>query len=217
MANQLEPIGREVVSLAEEAYQRISNAMLTGVFAPGTRLVMDQLAEQLDTSRTPVRDALLRLERERLIEPSGRRGYIVSAITTQDVNWIYEAREAIEGFAARRVAQIGAEAVAVFKSALDEADSAKSMEPRAAFNANLHVHRTLVEAAGNPMLVSLFDEIWQRARGMATFADYVEHAQLHRSVKEEHLPLLAALDVGPDAALDALREHIRAGQHSHLG
>lgn len=217
MVNKLEPIGRSAGSLADEAYQRISNAMLVGTFPPGTRLVMDQLAEQLDTSRTPVRDALLRLQREGLIEPTGRRGYVVSSITTQDVEWIYEAREAVEGFAARRVAELGQDAVAMVRSAVDAADSVQSTDAGTTFDANLRIHRSLVEATGNPMLIALFDEIWQHARGRATFADYVEHTESPTSVRAEHLPLVAALEAGPDEAFNALRGHVREGRRSHLG
>lgn len=73
----MKPIGRGDLTLADVAYQRISEALFSGDLEPGSRLVMDQLAEQLDISRTPVRDALARLQREGLIEPTGRRGFVV--------------------------------------------------------------------------------------------------------------------------------------------
>lgn len=72
---------------------------------------MDQLASKLGISRTPVRDALLRLERENPVEPTGKRGYIVRSVTAGDIRHVHEAREAIEGFAARRVAELGASAI----------------------------------------------------------------------------------------------------------
>ncbi|WP_433598326.1 GntR family transcriptional regulator [Nocardia sp. CA-135953] len=216
MAWQLEPIGRTSASLADVAYERISNAMMTGLFAPGARLVMDQLADQLAISRTPVRDALLRLEREGLIEPTGRRGYVVSAITVEDVEWIYEAREAVEGFSARRVAEMGPAAIDIVAEAIESVGSAGGGDVRDAFSANLRIHRALVEATGNPVILVLFDDIWQRARGMATFADYAGHVKPTMSVRDEHLPLLDALRSGPDEAFTALRGHIREGRTSHL-
>lgn len=213
---QLEPIGRVANSLADEAYQRIADAMLDGTFPPGARLVMDNLAAQLDISRTPVRDALLRLEREGLIAPSGRRGYVVSAISPHDVEWLYEAREAIEGFAARRVAERGDEAIAIVAQALDAVGPMSGTAARDAFEANLRVHRAVVEATGNPTLLALFDEVWQRARGVAVFADYIEHAH-PVDPRADHGALLAALRAGPDEAFAVMREHIRHGRHEHLG
>jgi DNA-binding GntR family transcriptional regulator len=217
---QLKPIGRVTSSLADEAYQRIAEAMLNGTLSPGARLVMDQLAGQLDISRTPVRDALLRLEREGLIVPSGRRGYVVSPISAHDVEWLYEAREAIEGFAARRVAERGPAAIALVESVVDSAELAKDSRgagARDAFEANLRVHRSVVEATANPTLLTMFDDVWQRARGMATFADYMGHAPEAVGIREDHLPLVEALRAGPDEAFAAMREHIRQGRTAHLG
>lgn len=217
MVQQLEPIGRTSESLSDVAYERISNAMLTGALAPGDRLVMDQLAEQLDISRTPVRDALLRLEQERLIEPAGRRGYVVTMITDQDVARIYETREAIEGYSARRVAELGPRAIDVVARALDALPPEGPADAEMAFRANLRVHRAVVEATDNALLLTMFDNVWQRARGMATFATYVEHVTLAHSTRDEHLPLLDALREGPDQAFAAMRAHIRAGRSSYTG
>src|SRR2546423_14949394 len=102
----MHPVSDE--SLADAAYRRISEAMASGELPPGARLVMDTLAAQLDISRTPVRDAMHRLQREGLIEPAGRRGFLVRALGPDLVRQLFEAREAIEVFAAYRVAELGA-------------------------------------------------------------------------------------------------------------
>lgn len=220
MAKPLKPIGRAGATLADVAYQRISDAMLAGDIAPGTRLVMDQLAEQLDISRTPVRDALLRLEHEGLIEPSGRRGYVVRAIGEGETLYLYEAREAIEGFAARRVAEIGSPAIERVRAVVAASESVEAppnADPRAAYEANMRIHRAVVEAAGNPILVSLFEDVWQRARGLVIFADYIAHRTSPESTLESHLPLVEALSAGPDEAFAAMRAHIRRGHRGHRG
>jgi DNA-binding GntR family transcriptional regulator len=215
MTKALQPIGRSGGTLADEAYQRIADALLAGKLDAGSRLIMDQLAEELDISRTPVRDALLRLEREGLIEASGRRGYVVRAASDIDIEHFYEAREAVEGFAARRVAEIGPTAVDQVRKVVQTTDSAGVVDVLPLYRMNLRIHRSIVEAVGNPRLLDLFDDIWQRARGLSTFAAFVAKDRSHVSVQEAHLPLLDALGSTPNAAFKAMRAHIRAGHQEH--
>lgn len=216
MPSTMKPIARRSTTLADSAYERIADALLAGTIEPGARLVMDQLAEQLDISRTPVRDALLRLEREGLIEPTGRRGYVVREIAAVDTVHLYEARESVEGFAARRVAELGGEAVEHVAAVVKSVAGTDMDDARAVYRANLEVHRAFVEATGNPILLDLFDEIWQRARGFATFHDYLARDRSVTPVDRAHAPLVRALRKGPDASFEAMRAHIRAGKNVHL-
>jgi DNA-binding GntR family transcriptional regulator len=169
------PIDKRTTTLAERAYDRIAAALLSGEIRPGERLVMDQLAERLDISRTPVRDALRRLAGEGLVEPSSNRGYIVRQVSDKDVDELYEAREAIESFAARRVAEIGTLAIDEVRAEIVSMRKLVPVDAEDAFRANLAIHRSFVAATGNPMLLDMFDEVWQRARGQSLFADFVAH------------------------------------------
>lgn len=214
-SGSLRPIRREGSSLADVAYRRISEALLTGQIPPGERLVMDQLADQLQISRTPVRDALLRLERENLIEPTGRRGYVVRVMTFDDAVHLYEARAAIEGFAARRVAELGAPAIDHVRRAIVAAKG-RNGTARGAFEANMTIHRAVVEATGNPALLELFDDIWQRALGLALFADFFNSGRQRLPADKAHQPLLDAFGEGADASFGAMREHIDAGLRVHV-
>lgn len=217
MPAAMKPIGRNDKTLADVAYERISEALLSGSLSPGSRLVMDQLAEQLDISRTPVRDALARLEREGMIEPAGRRGFVVRTLTDQDTMHLYEAREAVEGFAARRVAELGPAAIKMVADVVEATSDIDMDDPRAVYEANMAIHRSVVEASANPSLLELFDTIWQRARGLAAFADYIAHDRSQEHVRCAHLPLIKALEQGSDAAFAAMRDHIRRGRDTHLG
>jgi DNA-binding GntR family transcriptional regulator len=207
----LRPIGRSSGSLSDEAYVRISEAMLSGALPPGARLVMDALAEQLDISRTPVRDALLRLQREGLIEPTGRRGYVVREASGADTLHLYEARSAVEVFAARRVAELGKPAIDVVRAAVAEAEQVDGANPQASYRANLLVHRSVVEATGNPVLVELFDNIWTQAKALSTFASYHAKRGEHVPVRKAHEPMLRAFRRGPDAAAEVMAAHITEG------
>ncbi|MDQ4051997.1 MAG: GntR family transcriptional regulator [Actinomycetota bacterium] len=211
----MKPIDRRATTLADSAYQRISDALLAGTIEPGSRLVMDQLAQELDISRTPVRDALLRLEREGLIEPSGRRGYVVRAVGVDDSIHLYEARESVECFAARRAAAMGAPAIEHVRAAVRAAAGTDLSDVRAVYEANLAIHRSFVEVLDNPVMLDLFDVVWQGARGLAMFGDYLAHASDQVAIDVAHEPLVKALEAGPDVAEKAMCEHIAAGRTIH--
>jgi DNA-binding GntR family transcriptional regulator len=214
-------IGREVAmhpvsgeTLADAAYRRISEAMLSGVLPPGSRLVMDALAASLQISRTPVRDALHRLQREGLIEPAGRRGFLVRTLGPDAVRQLFEAREAVEVFAAQRVAELGS--VQQVTAAVDKAEQMDTAHPADAFAANLLVHRAVVEATGNPQLVDLFDAVWTRARTLQVYSSYFERELVHLPIREVHQGLLDALCASPQQAASAMRQHIREGMDAAL-
>lgn len=213
----MKPIDRRGATLADSAYQRISEALLAGAIEPGSRLVMDQLAEQLDISRTPVRDALLRLEREGMVEPSGRRGYVVRELIGADSTHLYEAREAVECYAAARAAGLGQDAYEYVKKVVESVVDTDLSDVHAVYHANVAVHRAFVEVLDNPVLLELFDEVWQGARGMSMFADYRAHERNQVSITKTHRPLVRALRRGSEFAGEAMCAHIRAGLSVHLG
>jgi DNA-binding GntR family transcriptional regulator len=210
----LRPVGGE--SLADGAYRRISEALLSGALRPGARLVMDTLAAQLEISRTPVRDALRRLEREGLIEPTGRRGYIVRPLTPDEVHHLYEVRTAVEVFAAQRVAELGQDAVAHVAEAVRRAESMDLKQPAEAFAANRLVHRAVVEATGNDLLLGLFDGIWTRATALLVYSSYFQQELEHQPIRELHQPLLDAFEVSPQRAAEVMRRHIDEGLKATL-
>ncbi|GEL18712.1 GntR family transcriptional regulator [Pseudonocardia asaccharolytica] len=211
----LKPIGRGGTSLADEAYRRISGAMLRGDLQPGSRLVMDALAERLDISRTPVRDALHRLEREGLVESAGRKGYIVRAVADDDLAHLYESRLAIEVYAATRVAELGAAATRHVEDAVIAAVEKGAADAAEAFAVNRMVHRAVVEATGNPLLVELFDDVWNRARALQIFEQFHRLAADGADQLREHHELVRALRAGPEQAAAAMRAHIGEGLQAH--
>nr|WP_239029305.1 GntR family transcriptional regulator [Pseudonocardia acidicola] len=210
----MQPIDGE--TLADAAYRRLSEAMLSGGLEPGVRLVMDALAAQLEISRTPVRDALHRLEREGLIEPAGRRGYVVRRLGPDEIRQLYEIRMAVEVFAAARVAELGEPAVSRVADAIREAEVMDPSQPAEAFAANRLVHRAVVEATGNDLLVELFDGIWARAIALQIYSSYFQREPAHKPIRELHHPLLEALAAGPQRAAEVMRRHIQEGLDATL-
>src|ERR1700738_2173034 len=91
--------------LRARIHARLRTAILSGELAPGTPVIEAELAGRLGASRTPVREALRRLEAEGLLEPRGLRGSVVRALRSDEVECVFEIREALESLAARRAAR----------------------------------------------------------------------------------------------------------------
>ena len=91
--------------LRDQVHERLRTAILSGALAPGSPIIEAEIATSLGASRTPVREALRRLESEGLLEPRGLRGSVVREIKPDEVQCIYEIREALESLAARRAAR----------------------------------------------------------------------------------------------------------------
>lgn len=210
----LQPIGRGGTPLADEAYRRISEAMLAGDLPPGSRLVMDSLAERLEISRTPVRDALRRLEREGLVEPTGRKGYTVRAIADTDLEHLYESRIAVEAFSARRTAELGEPAIRLVEQAIEDAVTSRAHTAAETYHLNRMIHRSVVEASANPVLVELFDSVWDRAKALQIFEQFHKLAD-DPNLLSEHYELTDAMRVGPDQAYEVMHQHITIGYKAH--
>lgn len=211
----LQPIGQGGTPLADEAYRRISEAMLAGDLPPGSRLVMDAIAGRLEISRTPVRDALRRLEREGLVEPNGRKGYMVRAVTDADLAHLYESRTAVEAYSARRVAELGELAIRNVDVAIQAVVTRGARTAAAAYQQNRAIHRSVIEATGNPILIELFDSVWDRAKALQIFEQFHKFAEGADDLLSGHYELTAAMRVGPEKAYAEMMRHITVGFEAH--
>jgi DNA-binding GntR family transcriptional regulator len=202
-------------TLADAAYAQIAEGILTHDLGPGARLLMDDLATRMGISRTPVREALHRLEMERVIEPGGRRGYIVRKLTDAELDKQYAAREAIEPFALAEVARCGGAAAQYVRSTFEELVTAPQTTAMEVFLVNKAIHRCTVEALDNEYLLSMFDVIWQTAMATHVWADILEN-RTSVDFPEMHRPIVEAAESGdPELAGKVAREHIRSGRGLH--
>jgi DNA-binding GntR family transcriptional regulator len=92
-------------SLRDQVYERLRGAITSGEMAPGAPVIEAEIATRLGLSRTPVREALRRLESEGMLEPRGGRGTVVREIQREEVDCVFEIREALESLAARRASR----------------------------------------------------------------------------------------------------------------
>lgn len=200
-----EPVA--VGSLVQIGYDAIRSRIIEGSYAPGEHLVESRIAEQLETSRAPIREALRQLEREGIIEQRPRRGFFVRQLTAQDFVDIYNVRIAIECAAARLVARRNPPLDAV-EATIERLHAAASRnDVGATVDLELLVHEQLCDASGNAYLASIFRAVSGPAR-MALALDDAAYDNLE-DVATEHVPLLAAMRSGdPDHAATVVYEHI---------
>jgi DNA-binding GntR family transcriptional regulator len=172
--------------------QRLRTAIVQGRFGPNERLIETELAAWLAVSRTPVREALQRLAADRLVV-SRRRGWVVYAHTPDEVREIYEARVALEGYAARLAAErASAEQLAGIMAAQQEALRSLAGSREALVEANDRFHAAVTLAAGNRQLADLLERnrlYHFNYRLAATYTDAEvaegeeQHAQLTQAIR----------------------------------
>lgn len=191
---------------APDAYGLILAAIDEGVFRPGDRLVESELAERLGVSRTPVREALQRLETQSLLARDGR-SLIVASLDHNQLAELYTVRAELEGLAARLAAKHAAvEEVHVLREMV-AADRALIGDPRALSRANKRFHRQVHLASHNRFLIQQLDLVH---RSMALLAaTSIEAEGRGEATIAEHAAIVDAIASGDGEAADrALRAHI---------
>ena len=202
--------------LADEVYDQLVAAIMNREIGPDDRLVQEKLAAELDISRTPVREALLRLEKEGVLRVANSGGFRLAQITEEETLELYQARAAIEGQAARILAarQDKAE-LEMLRETITEAENLQNPTTEDYFLANRSIHRAFMAAAGNRFLLEMFDMIWGRAMAFHLFAA-IEHADIAKSLGD-HLSLVDAIESGDRAhALEQFTAHIQDGFDLHI-
>ena len=208
-------------SLADEIAFRLQAAIIDGEFAPGTHLQQDELCARFGVSRTPVREALRKLQAQHLVELIPNKGAMtVRPPTRTELVEVYELRSELEGYAAERAAtRIGSPAL----GALDDAQAVmsrlvargpltreeESSYDRAITAANEAFHGVVHEAAANGRLLRHLTEL-QRFFPKDHVWRAVRSSVEARSIAiDEHLAIRAALAAGdPAAARHAMSAHI---------
>ena len=189
-----------------DAYGLILEAIDSGLYKPGDRLVESELADRFGVSRTPIREALQRMETQSLLTRDGR-SLIVASLDHNQLAELYVVRGELEGLAARLAAKHATpEEVRVLRDML-EADRALVSDPQALSRANRRFHRQIHLASHNRFLIQQLDLVH---RSMALLASTSLSAEgRSRGTLEEHEAIVRAIEAGDGEAADAaLREHI---------
>lgn len=207
---------------SQRAYDYAKERILDGILAGGELISEGTVAAALGISRTPVREAFLRLEAEGLLRLYPKRGAVVVPVSAKEVEAVLETRELIESFAAEKVSSLGAEAleqlVGRLREQLREQKQLREAGDGKAFVAADQVfHQLIVTAADNPILLDLYAGLRDRQQRMGLFAVFHDHDRL-RATNHEHVELVDLLERGDVTAYRAaLRGHLRGTRAAALG
>lgn len=178
---------------SDMVYAILHEAILSGVLPPGQRLGEELLAALFDVSRTPVREALLRLETTGLAHRVPRRGLIVARITPQEIVDVYVVRETLDGLAAYLAAQFATPSDVANLVAINEefACAARAGNAAAMADLNLQFHETVARIARNSLLSQFLTQIHHQVRRIpgTTF----QHPGRAAIAVEEHARIVEAI------------------------
>ncbi len=205
------------VSLADCVFERLENDILGGKYAYGEVLTEARLCEEMGVSRTPIREAIRRLEQENILRESGK-GMVVQGITCEDIEDILAIRSRIEGMAARRAATA---MTPEQKKALGEAVALQEFYVSRADADNIQwqdhqFHELIYAGCGSITLQSTLVPLHRKAQKFRRAS--VEKVTRARASVEEHRRIYEAILAGNgDAAEQAMNDHIAHARDGMLG
>ena len=195
--------------LREIVYEELKLLIVKGKIKPGMRLMEEELAEDMGVSRTPIREAIRKLEKEGLITIEPRRGAYVSQLSKQDMVEILEVRQNVEGFAAELAAKrITPEEKMKLREIAEEYEIAVSKNDMAAMiKADTAFHHVIVVATRNKILIQMVEQLQE----LVLRFRYLYYDNFKRSEKmtaEHKMIYQAIIDEKPDIAKESADVHI---------
>lgn len=209
MGNDLKVNMNEYLPLRDVVFNTLRQAILKGELAPGERLMEIQLAERLGVSRTPIREAIRKLELEGLVLMIPRKGAEVAKISEKSLRDVLEVRRSLEELAIELACQrMTEEEVAAlertqeeFKAAVARGDAMKIAETDEAY------HDVIYDGTGNDRLVQILNNL--REQMYRYRLEYIKDEDKRQILLLEHDKILKAVKMRHvDEAKEAMREHI---------
>ena len=199
----------EFLPLRDVVFNTLRQAILTGELKPGERLMEIHLANKLGVSRTPIREAIRKLELEGLVTMIPRRGAEVAQITEKSMNDVLEVRRAVDALCVELACErISDEELERLRVACDEfAEQVKTKDVKKIAQADVALHNIIVEATGNQRLISLVNTLSEQMYRYRF--EYIKDFSQHESLIEEHRVIYESI-VKKDkkTAADAAKLHI---------
>lgn len=188
----------------DAVYRQLVDAISDGTLAPGQRITQEDLAEQMNVSRSPVLQALRLLKKDGLLEDAPGRGLLVTPLQPQRIGQLYQVRGAMDALAARlaaeRRAHIPQTLISAGRRATSGSDLAAMMDADTAF------HRAIYEASGNPYIGDSALLHWihlRRAMGAV-----LQRGEVRSGIWDEHAAIAEAIRTGDAEGAERLsRQH----------
>ncbi|HZR91783.1 MAG TPA: GntR family transcriptional regulator [Gaiellaceae bacterium] len=201
-----------VQNASAAATRVIRDAIVNGQLVPGQRLKEEELARELGISRTPVREALLLLQAEGLVDATPNRGATVRSHDAADLDDLYQLRALLEGYAARRAAsRISSEQLAALWASCERFDAIADDEVRELVKENLLFHNAILDAAGSERTAAMVRNVIELP---LVYKSYIWYSPDQKRISgHHHRQITTALQAadGERAEL-VMKEHVFQGR-----
>lgn len=208
---------QRVQSLHEQTYETLRTAILSGELTAGDRLIETQLAEMLQVSRTPVREAIRQLQREHLVMADANGAIRVAELSVTDAAQLYDCRMALEQMAVVEACRRATPPQLVqLDQAIQQAEAAIAqpshlISDHQLLHLDYQFHRLLAECSANPWLVSLLDQVFDKM-ALLRLRTLQQNPQV-LEIRGEHRQIFQAVcDRDPQAATQAIQAHLSASK-----
>ncbi len=205
---------RATVSLADLVFERIETAIIDGTYVPGMILTENKLSSELGVSRTPIREAIRRLEQEKLVSESGK-GIVVRGITVADVKDVYEIRLRLEGLATAWCAErITPEQLETLKSTYELFRYYTERQiPEQIKDADSQFHELIYEYCASPTMQDTLSVLHKKVAKFRRIS--VQKEERAKVAAKEHLLILDAIEAHDSSGAEALAiAHVKAAMES---
>ena len=191
---EIKGVTEDYIPLRDIVFQKLREAIITGQLKPGDRLMEIKLANTMGVSRTPVREAIRKLQGEGLVIMNARRGAVVAPINVQVMKELLEIRKALESLACQLVAEKASEEEIqelrsinnIMRRAVDDADVNVMTEQDVAF------HEKITELADNSHLTNMLDQIKEHLYRYRL--EFIKELKDREILVEEHDRIIAAIE-----------------------
>lgn len=199
----------EFLPLRDVVFNTLRQAILTGELKPGERLMEIHLANKLGVSRTPIREAIRKLELEGLVTMIPRRGAEVAQITEKSMNDVLEVRRAMDVLCIELACErITEEALEALKAACENFEQmVKTKDVKKIAKADVELHDIILQATGNSRLIQLVNNLSEQMYRYRY--EYIKDFNQHERLVEEHRIIYESLvNKNKETAAEAAKTHI---------
>jgi DNA-binding GntR family transcriptional regulator len=210
--------GKNGISVREKTYEYLKTGIFSGRFRPGERLAEEHLATELGVSRTPVREALHKLEQDGLIEPLESRGFCIPRDSEKEIEDLFELRTVLEGYTLKIICErITDEQIAMLEGIVNKADDALSRKKiEEVFHWNTQFHDTLHSLVEDKhrfhvLIVNMRKYVLRYRK------DTLQYLGAAKRASDGHRQILLALKLkDPEICERVMRIHIRQSMEDAL-
>jgi DNA-binding GntR family transcriptional regulator len=206
----------ELLSIRERAYLYLKDLILSGEYKPGDRLIEREVASQLKISRTPIREALFRLESQGFVKTVPRKGVIVSNISEEEVIEVFTILSSLEVLAARLAAQkVDEVLIGEFNEKIEKLEAIESDESEGGDTEHIEMNLLLYKAAKSPKLFDILSGLTDYIQ-MSANMGYETPGRRKESIREHIQIMKAVRDKEADMAEYLTKIHIENSKKAYI-